>query len=54
MPTPKYGVTYILASPSFPGYVKIGFDHSVQGPLWFSYEGEQLAARRDRIESGRS
>ena len=31
-----------------------GFDHPVQGTLWFSYEGEQLAARRSRIEAERA
>ena len=54
MPTPKHGVIYILTNPSFPEYEKIGFDHSVQGPLWFSYEGEQLAARRERLEQASS
>ncbi len=27
-----------------------GFDHPVQGPLWFQYNGEKLADLRNRIE----
>lgn len=27
------------------------FDHSVQGPLWFTYNGERLTDIRDRLES---
>ena len=27
-----------------------GFDHAVQGPLWFSYKGERLSDLRSRIE----
>ena len=27
-----------------------GFDHAVQGPLWFSYKGERLSDLRHRIE----
>lgn len=28
-----------------------GFDHAVQGTLWFTYNGERLADLRDRLES---
>lgn len=28
-----------------------GFDHQVQGTLWFKYKGESLSERRDRLES---
>ena len=28
-----------------------GFNHSVQGPLWFSYNGEKLSDLRERIEN---
>lgn len=28
-----------------------GFDHQVQGTLWFKYKGETLSERRDRLES---
>lgn len=27
-----------------------GFDHAVQGPLWFSYKGEKLSDLRNRLE----
>ena len=27
-----------------------GFDHAVQGTLWFTYEGEKLTDRRERLE----
>lgn len=27
------------------------FDHTVQGPLWFTYNGERLTDIRDRLES---
>lgn len=29
-----------------------GFDHAVQGPLWFTYRGEKLADIRNRLERG--
>lgn len=28
-----------------------GFSHPVQGPLWFTYQGERLADLRNRLES---
>lgn len=31
-----------------------GFDHPVQGTLWFTYNGERLSDIRDRIEKSRS
>ncbi len=30
-----------------------GFDHAVQGTLWFTYNEERLADLRDRLEAGR-
>jgi len=30
-----------------------GFDHPVQGPLWWAFEGERLSDRRDRFDSER-
>ncbi len=30
-----------------------GFDHPVQGTLWFTYKGERLTDIRDRVESSR-
>ncbi len=30
-----------------------GFDHPVQGTLWFTYNGERLADLRDRIEAAK-
>ncbi len=30
----------------------IGLGHALQGPLYFTYEGELLTDRRERMESG--
>ena len=30
-----------------------GFDHAVQGTLWFTYQGEKLADIRDRVEASK-
>ena len=31
-----------------------GFSHNVAGPLWFAYNGERLADRRNRLESAKT
>ena len=30
-----------------------GFDHAVQGTLWFTYQGEKLTDIRDRVEASK-
>ena len=30
-----------------------GFDHAVQGTLWFTYQGEKLTGIRDRVEASK-
>lgn len=41
---------FLLMSILMERYDIFVFDHSAQGPLWFTYNGERLTDIRDRLE----